>query len=391
MEPAVATEKTYAKSTKVGTCALCNREKLALLAGGLCGRCYTMRRKGLNDTQIIERITDPNYNIRPRKPKKLSTAVKLSPTGQQREVTSTPPASPALVAYLEHSYNHRRSQDRKIQIDDTIYVFRVPKGTSLDAVEIISNGVLLMIKVGMKPGVDVWGKFLNTTARSWNAHQAIKVDVSGRRQQLEDLLGHAVVRSKNAIEAALNYKGDKLYQLSTNKHNGETIHRDDTNPMEPYYYINATTRCDNCGEAIKGRTRLEINKAGKVAKAFPFQADEPVVPKPFSKKLLHERCAAVHVEVGEAVPVVPLEAEAAPQEEVNEEMQEWMNAPMGAPTTATHPAQPLSTSDRAFIEELELKVMDQSIPSGQIRGMAWALARFLSQGATGSGKEQAAD
>jgi hypothetical protein len=66
--------------------------------------------------------------------------------------------------------------DRKLKIEDTIYIFRVPIETSLDHEDIIKAGKIMMVKTGMKPSTDVYGNILGRAGSAWNPQKPFEVD-----------------------------------------------------------------------------------------------------------------------------------------------------------------------------------------------------------------------
>ena len=186
------------------------------------------------------------------------------------------------------------TKDRKLKIKDTVYVFRVPAETSLDPVDIIKAGQVLMIKEGMKPTVDVYGKILGKFAGGWNPLKPIEVDPAGYFPPLQSQIFEAIQRTKRQLEAEEKYPEDKLYRLSVTKHRGQPIEREDE--PAPRYFFRTVAYCDNCHELIPGTQTLEVNKNGKVAKEFSFVPDDKtVVQKNGSKKWLHKDCTAKSV------------------------------------------------------------------------------------------------
>lgn len=184
-----------------------------------------------------------------------------------------------------------KTKDRKLKVKDTVYIFRVPSETSLDPVDIIKSGKIMMIKVGAMPGKDVKGNLLGITGRAWNPQKAIEVEET---PDIHWLIKDSIQRTKDVIEAEEKCPGTKLPRLAVTKHRGEVIRIAETEPR--FYYIPSKTYCANCTELILGITKLEINSNGKVCKELPFEpSDNAVQCTNGSKKWLHPNCAAKHI------------------------------------------------------------------------------------------------
>ena len=189
----------------------------------------------------------------------------------------------------------RKTVDRKLKIEDTIYIFRVPIETSLDCEDIIKIGRILMVKVGMKPAEDVYGNLLGRKGSAWNSQKPILMDCEGAINYWKNNISCAIERAKRLIEAEELNPGPKLNQPSVTRFQGKLIERSDE--PEPHYFIAATSICDNCQCPIEGTQTIEINHNGKVSKAHPFVANDPkvLIAKNGSKKLLHPQCAVNHI------------------------------------------------------------------------------------------------
>lgn len=190
----------------------------------------------------------------------------------------------------------RQTADRKLKINDTVYVFRVPKETSLSPMDIIKDGRVMAIKRGIEVIKNVFGEPMGMDGRSWNGTKLMEVELS---TDIYDEIEMAILRTKSIIKT--EQESGKimnlgLYRLSVSKHRGVIIARSNDQPGSPYYYIPFTKHCDNCGEPIPGRMPLEVNRNGKVSKEFPFiPDDETVVNKNGGNKFLHANCTAVSV------------------------------------------------------------------------------------------------
>lgn len=183
-------------------------------------------------------------------------------------------------------------KDRKLKINDTIYVFRVPAETSLDPMDIIKAGRIIMVKVGEMPSVDVNGNVLGRAGAAWNPLKPI--DVWDWNVQRNHELEVAIHRTKNLIEAEEKCPGTKLPRLSVTKHRGEVIRIAETEPR--FYYIPSKSYCANCTEPILGITKLVINSNGKVCKELPFEpSDNAVQCSNGSKKWLHNECRVKNI------------------------------------------------------------------------------------------------
>lgn len=254
MEKFEPNKKKYAEQTNAGTCSSCGRY-MALVALGQCSRCYSwMKTYGLTADEIQAFITSPTYREGDRPQRKVSLAASVV---------------------------------RRLKVKDTIYTIEVSASTSLDPVEIVKSGKLLAIKRGMEPTVDAAGEVIGGGARRWNYIQAIETNVVS-----PELLSELAKRTAD-MEKSDKSADPLLPQLASPYWRTKQIQRDDS---VPYYYIDAFVYCDNCNEPIHGRTVLEVNKYGKVAKELPFRPDdENCIQKPGSRRWLHAGCAAKSV------------------------------------------------------------------------------------------------
>lgn len=204
--------------------------------------------------------------------------------------------------------------DRKLQIGDTTYVLRVPKETSLDVLEIINKGRILMVKSGAMVAQDINGNIMGRSGSAWNPNKPILAEPS---KEITDALHKAIHRTRNLIEADQKHPEGKLPRLFSIKYQKETIKRDESVPR---YYIASQVYCANCKEPIYGTQTIHPNANGMVGSADPFEPyPNTAVPHVNgSKKWLHLGCEAKHTDVPvtedtefekalkERSPVVPL-------------------------------------------------------------------------------------
>lgn len=213
------------------------------------------------------------------------------------------PEDPRTRRYLA-SPKPKGTIDRKVKVDDRVYVLRVPNGSSLDPRELFQKGIVLSIKAPGNLALDVYGRALKGAAVTWNP---LSISAEAGMKDLDPEFTEAMVRSKAAID---NFSQGKvlLHQLSVAIHRGERIQRDDADPDRPYYYIPRKAYCDNCHLPIPGRTPLEINENGKVARELKFVPDDPKVQrKENSEKLLHAACGVKAVVPDDPKPQVIVE------------------------------------------------------------------------------------
>ena len=183
---------------------------------------------------------------------------------------------------------------RKLKITDDVYVFAVNSGVSIEPLDIINEGKVLGIRIGMIPTKDVFGNFLGRAGRTGNSLKPIIVEPSA---VVTHALVAAVKRTRNWLEAQAKLPGEKLPHISVMKYNGETIQHDDSISR---YFINHKCYCANCTEPIACTQTFRINSAGKVEKIeSPVPIDSTVIKSPGNKKFLHAACAAVSIEIPE--------------------------------------------------------------------------------------------
>lgn len=201
-----------------------------------------------------------------------------------------------------------KTKDRKLRIQDTVYVFRVPVETSLDPIDIIKAGRVMLIREGIKRSVDVYGKDMGLVAKSWNAHPVMETHYAIK--DVREYITAAVERTRRQLEAEEKHPGNKLPKLLVTSHKGQIIKR----MNDSYYYIETTAYCDNCKEFITGYQKLEINKNGKVQSESAFIPYD-AIQKPNSTKWLHPECAAKEIPVDE--PDVTLADVIKAEEKIN--------------------------------------------------------------------------
>jgi hypothetical protein len=181
---------------------------------------------------------------------------------------------------------HNNTRDRKLKVGDTIYVLRVPITTSLDALDIIKHGRILMIKVGMMVTQDVLGNHLGNSGRAWNPAPVIEIEYT---KEVALALSDARIRTINSIEADINNPGLKLQRLHCSTFQKKKIERDDSVPR---YFIRTNVYCANCKMPIPGTQTVIPNANGLVGSTEPFEPDAGTA-KPHingSKKWLHNEC-----------------------------------------------------------------------------------------------------
>jgi hypothetical protein len=197
----------------------------------------------------------------------------------------------------------RKTKDRKVVINHTTYIFRVPAETSLDATEIIKCGRILMVKVGAMPSQDVNGNILGNAGRAWNPATPIRID---NTNEIPSLIFSAIQRTRNLIDADQKHPEGKLPRLFSTKFQKQKIERDDTVPR---YFIRATAYCANCTGTIPGSQTIHPNGNGLVGSVDAFVPDPgtAVSAGNGSKKWLHNECDARQLcdEIRETIHISP--------------------------------------------------------------------------------------
>jgi hypothetical protein len=184
-------------------------------------------------------------------------------------------------------------QSMKIIVDGTVYGFRVPKGSSLDANDVIKTGRVAYIRESIRPATDVFGKLIGRTG--WNVvKNSYTVPKAAITPVLLTAIKTAIERTKTQIAAEEETGESLLPRLISSTYKGELIQRD-----SKCYFINSIAWCPVCRERVHGTQELTVNPAGKVTAVGAFKGDDKATNVK-GRKWLHIKCLPQTVPIPES-------------------------------------------------------------------------------------------